>query len=108
MAIRYLGGILELPSFWRIRGENDPHSLSDGICSSSIRLLEDLATDSKGEAVILRSQLDTMDPAGIQGMIFAFLCALPKHLKSLSEEHIRSADSRKIAVGLMEKLQKQV
>lgn len=107
--IRYLGGILDLPMFWDHRGETDPHSLLDGVCSASIGLIEDLAADCEGKgAVVFLSDLNEMDLEGIHMMMFATLQYLPRHWQSLPADDSRTASSREIAVRFMQRLQTQV
>lgn len=107
LAIRYLGGILELPTFWKRRIENDPHSLSDGICGINIQLLEYVDSNSKLEAgAVLYSHLDTLrlDLDGVHMVIRETLHRLP--LSLLPGDDIRSENSLEISDRLMRQLQR--
>ncbi|KAF7978946.1 hypothetical protein HWV62_44167 [Athelia sp. TMB] len=102
-AVRYLAGILELPSFWQHWISNDLHSISDALCNINIRLLEDLATDCEERKLVLIDDLMALDPEGINALLFAAVSFLPLHL--LPADEARSKESLKIAERLMRQLQ---
>lgn len=106
MAARYLAGILELPSFWERRIKVDLHSLSDVLCLIELRLLEDLAIDCETRHLEKIQDLVTLDPEGINRLIFATMNSLP--LRRLPASNIRTVNSLAIAQRLVERLQTQV
>lgn len=106
VAVRYLAGILELPSFWRRRIHNDLHTLTDVLCLVSIRLIEDLAADSEKRNVIVIDDLVMLDLEGINALIFVSLDRCP--LRELPVENIRTASSLATAGKLIKRLQTQV
>lgn len=106
VAVGYLAGILELHSFWERRIKEDLHSLSDVLCLIELRLLEDLATDCETRHLEKIQDLVTMDPEGINRLIFATMNSLP--LRRLPASNIRTVNSLAIAQRLVERLQTQV
>lgn len=105
-AVRYLAGILELPSFWRLRIHNDLHTLADVLCLISIRLIEDLAADCEKRNVVVIDDLIMLDLEGINALIYAAVDRCP--LSELAVDNIRTASSLATAGKLVERLQKQV
>ncbi|KZP05684.1 hypothetical protein FIBSPDRAFT_344165 [Athelia psychrophila] len=103
IAVRYLAGILELPSFWDFRIKNDLHSASDVLCLVCIRLLEDLAVECREQHFVRISDLVSLDPEGINVLVFAILNLLP--LEQLPDDSIRSTTSLEIAKMLKQRLQ---
>lgn len=104
-AVRYLGGILELPTFWehRIRNMNDLQSLSNDLFLLSIHLLEDLGVEETGSGAVRTTDLLALDPEGINMMVYTVLERFP--LRLLPADGIRSPSSLEIADRLMQMLQ---
>ncbi|KAF7964932.1 hypothetical protein HWV62_1617 [Athelia sp. TMB] len=104
IAVRYLAGILEFPSFWdRWKKRNDVHSLSDRLCQTNIQLLEDLPINDDEE----RSQanyrnLVLMDPEGVETLLLSTLNHLP--LKVLSEDETNREKSLGLVGNLLSQL----
>ncbi|KAF7983541.1 hypothetical protein HWV62_21108 [Athelia sp. TMB] len=105
-AIRYLAGILELPTFWAYWIDNDLHSISDDLCTANIRLLEDLATDCEVENHVLISDLMALDPEGIHSLLLATVTHLPVH--QLVSDDPRLDTSLAIVEKLMRRVQMRV
>lgn len=113
-AIRYLGGILNLPTFWSQRIDNspqpqgepicakhaadsnlarpDPHSLVDGICKVGMTLLQDLPMDGNDSV-----NSDTLDTEGIRLLLDAYWrhIRLPGVLQTLVGNDERTKESRR-------------
>ncbi|KAF7971805.1 hypothetical protein HWV62_19887 [Athelia sp. TMB] len=106
VAVRYLGGILELSKFWENRLMNDFHSLLHVLCALSIRVLEDLAVDCQSRGAIFVHDLVTLDPEGIHMMIHAVISRLP--VASNTSNESRSNDTLKAGGRLINLLQRQV
>lgn len=106
IAVRYLAGILELPTFWRLRIDNDLHTLTDVLCLVSIRLIDDLAADCEKRNVVVIDDLVMLDPEGINWLMLVALDRCPMH--KLPVDSIRTVDSLAKAGKLIERLQTQV
>ena len=106
VAVRYLGGILELSKFWENRLMNDFHSLLHVLCALSIRVLEDLAVDCHSRGAIFVGDLVTLDPEGIHMMIHAVISRLP--VASITSDENRSNNTLKAGGRLINLLQRQV
>lgn len=102
-AVRHLGGILELPTFWEHRIANDLQSLSNDLFLLSIHLLEDLGVEETGRRPVRTTDLLALDPEGINMMVFTVLERFP--LRLLPADDIRSPSSLEIADRLMQMLQ---
>ncbi|KAF7983538.1 hypothetical protein HWV62_21102 [Athelia sp. TMB] len=104
VAVRYLAGILELPSFWQHWIQNGLHSLSNDLCKVNIRLLEDLATDCDAAGTrVHASDLMGLDPKGIEMLLLATLTHLP--LELLPKDEIQTEESKQIISKLLKRLQ---
>lgn len=105
IAVRYLGGILELPTFWNHRLAKDIQSLSHVLCKLSIHVLEDLGTNCDTREAVLVNDLVTLDLQGIHIMLFAVVNRFPSLLKADEGQLSPSLGSAK---KLVELLQRQV
>ena len=99
VAVRYLGGMLELPTLWDYHMQN-PYSFVENLCKLSTRLLTDLATEQGLQDAVSLQELVTADTEGINLFLFAFLDGLharlwalmPHMRKTVRHDDFRSPD----------------
>ncbi|KAF7972618.1 hypothetical protein HWV62_17358 [Athelia sp. TMB] len=104
IAVRYLAGILEFPSFWkRWKKRSDIHSLSDRVCQTNIRLLEDLSIDGGKISREKYRTLVLLDPEGVEKLLLSTLNHLP--LEDLSKDETNGEKSLGIVGNLVSQLQ---
>lgn len=122
-ATRYLGGILELATFWSQKINDgqllqkgsvcamhppetirqDRHSLSDGICNIGFILLEDL--DMNGKDRVTPEDLIPFDTEGIRLLLDVYWRHISQALRFLEEGEPRTEESLRLVAQLCNLLQ---